>query len=46
MSIFFTSGDFFDKRKSALESWVAVYIEKDWRLIDPVLGAGRLNKRN
>ena len=34
------SGERFDKRKSPLESWVAVFVENDWRLIDPLLGAG------
>ena len=33
-------GDFFDKRKSSLESWVVVKLESDWRLVDPLLGAG------
>ena len=37
-----TSGDRFDKRKSPLESWVAVFVENDWRLVDPLLGAGRV----
>ena len=32
--------EFFDKRKSSLESWLVVRIENDWRLIDPLLGAG------
>ena len=35
------SGDRFDKRKSPLESWVAVFVENDWRLVDPLLGAGK-----
>ena len=35
------SGERFDKRKSPLESWVAVFVENDWRLVDPLLGAGK-----
>ena len=35
------SGERFDKRKSTLESWVAVFVENDWRLVDPLLGAGK-----
>ena len=34
--------EFFDKKKSVLESWVAVRIENDWRLVDPLLGAGNI----
>ena len=37
----YNPGDYFDKKKSELESWIVVYIENDWRLVDPVLGAGK-----
>ena len=41
LTILITSGERFDKRKSPLESWVAVFVEADWRLVDPLLGAGQ-----
>ena len=37
----FKTGDYFDKKSSSLESWVAVYVENDWRLVDPLLGGGK-----
>ena len=37
-------GERFDKRKSPLESWVAVFVENDWRLVDPLLGAGEYSQ--
>ena len=45
-NILIISGERFDKRKSPLESWVAVFVENDWRLVDPLLGAGKYKAAN